>query len=89
MSKRPKFEEKIGEKLIRCKVLEPYHVQNVLIRQQHGDKRLFGEIAVDLGYLPLKTLETHLQRKGPDMFTVKQKKKKQPYHVKRPISKTK
>ncbi len=68
MPKEINREERIGERLQRFNILESYHIKNVLIRQQHGDKRLFGEIAVDLGYIRPKTLESCIQTKGLTLY---------------------
>ena len=68
MSKEINREERIGERLLRFNIIEPYHVKNVLIRQRHGDRRRFGEIAVDLGYVRPKTLESCIQTKGMKLY---------------------
>jgi hypothetical protein len=53
--------EKIGEALIRHDAIKPHQVENILLRQECGDRRRFGEIAVDLRYLQRSTLDSYLQ----------------------------
>jgi len=43
--------ERIGDFLLRIKAIKPEQVQEVLRIQKAGDKRLFGEIALELGYI--------------------------------------
>ncbi|GAJ11537.1 unnamed protein product, partial [marine sediment metagenome] len=45
------MDEKIGEQFIRIGVMTKAQVDDVLVRQKSGDKRLFGEIASSLGYI--------------------------------------
>ncbi|MBN2511218.1 MAG: hypothetical protein JXB03_13140 [Spirochaetales bacterium] len=61
-------DERIGEKLLRHRIIDTYHLNNVLIRQQHGDRRRFGDIAVDLGYIARNTVEGCLQTSGTDLY---------------------
>jgi hypothetical protein len=42
---------KIGEYLIKIGVMSSSQVATVINHQKSGDERLFGEIAVELGYL--------------------------------------
>ncbi len=42
---------KIGEFLVRIGAMSASHVTVVINHQQQGDERLFGEIAMELGYL--------------------------------------
>lgn len=51
-----KVEEKIGDGLVRRGAMEREEVEAVLKLQSAGDKRLFGEIAVDLGFLDVREL---------------------------------
>ena len=53
---------KIGEGLVNMGEMTPLQVQDVLGRQEHGDDRLFGEIAVDLGYIDLDTVIRYLEQ---------------------------
>ena len=61
-------DERIGERLLRFKIIDTYHLNNVLLRQRHGDKRCFGDIAVDLGYVGKNALESCVQTKGLDLY---------------------
>ena len=45
------MEEKIGEGLIRIGAMTRKQVEQILDRQKNGDDRLFGEIAIELGYV--------------------------------------
>jgi hypothetical protein len=61
---RGMFEEKIGEGLLRIGAMSKTQVDDVLLRQQGGDKRMFGEIAVDLAYVDTAALVRYLQQGG-------------------------
>jgi hypothetical protein len=50
------LDEKIGAALVGRGILEQADVDKVLTRQQAGDTRLFGEIAVDIGVLTVREL---------------------------------
>ena len=56
----------IGEALVRQGELTREQVDYVLKLQQEGDKRLFGEIAVDLGYIDLLTVIRYLEAEERD-----------------------
>ncbi len=56
-----KQQERIGEGLLRYKVIKSDHVNNVLMRQRCGDRRKFGEIALALKYLDMSDLSNYLQ----------------------------
>jgi len=56
-------EEKIGEGLIRIGVMTKAQVDDVLTRQKSGDKRLFGEIAISLGYINDESIRSYLSTK--------------------------
>ena len=43
--------QKIGEFLVAMGALSPTQVTTVIDHQHAGDERLFGEIAMELGYL--------------------------------------
>lgn len=55
------IEEKIGEALVKRGVMEEPEVEAVLKLQRAGDKRLFGEIAIDLGFLDVRELIDYLR----------------------------
>lgn len=54
----------IGEALVKQGDLTQEQVDYVLKLQQEGDDRLFGEIAVDLGYIDLLTVIRYLEAEG-------------------------
>jgi hypothetical protein len=43
--------DKIGEYLVGIGAMSETEVKKVINRQTEGDRRLFGEIAMELGYL--------------------------------------
>jgi len=63
------YQEKIGEYLLRIEEIHPRQVENILLRQQCGDRRRFGEIAVDLRYIDRTTLETCLSGSDLPLWT--------------------
>jgi hypothetical protein len=42
---------RIGEFLVSIGAMAKDQVEDVLLRQRRGDTRIFGEIAIELGYL--------------------------------------
>ena len=59
--------ERIGEGLIRIGAIKKDQVDNVLKLQNEGDDRLFGEIAVDLGYVNIEAIIDYLESKSEDV----------------------
>ena len=55
--------EKIGEFLVRIGVMKPHQVEEILRIQRVGDKRLFGEIAIELGYINDEVLKKYVEAK--------------------------
>lgn len=53
--------ELIGEGLARAGVLTSSQVEQILLIQRRDDERLFGEIAVDLGYTDDSTIREYLE----------------------------
>ena len=53
---------KIGEGLIKMGEMTEEQVLFVLGMQEEGDKRLFGEIAVDLEYIDLDVVIRYLEQ---------------------------
>jgi hypothetical protein len=45
------MENRIGDFLIRIEAMTKDQVEDVLLRQRGGDRRIFGEIAIELRYL--------------------------------------
>lgn len=57
--------EKVGEFFIRMGIMRQEDVENVLRRQQAGDKSTFGVIALKLGYIgedAIKKYVSHLEK---------------------------
>jgi hypothetical protein len=55
--------EKIGEFLKRIGVITEQQIREVLDLQKAGDSRLFGEIAVELGYINDEVLKKYIEAK--------------------------
>jgi len=54
---------KIGERLILASAMTKAQVEEVLRRQSSGDDRLFGEIAIELGYINDEALRKYIEAK--------------------------
>ena len=54
------MKSKIGDFLIKTGALKQHQVEDIIRAQQSGDKRLFGEIAVALGYMQEDSLKRFL-----------------------------
>ncbi len=54
------MEERIGEALVRIGAMTPEQVDQVLKLQQNGDNRLFGEIAIEQGFINDKAIKAYL-----------------------------
>ena len=59
--------ERIGEGLVRIGAINEEQVKQVLKRQKDGDNRLFGEIAVDLGYVNIEAIIEYLESKSEEV----------------------
>ena len=57
------MEERIGEALLRIGAMKSYQVEDVLRVQSSGDKRPFGEIALELGYIDDQAIQAYLKSK--------------------------
>ena len=55
------MEKKIGEFLIQIKAIKKEQVDEVLRRQSEGDARLFGEIAIELGYIDDEAIKKYIE----------------------------
>lgn len=55
--------EKIGERMIQIGAMTGQQVDVVLDKQRSGDDRLFGEIAIELGYVNDSAISEHLKLK--------------------------
>jgi hypothetical protein len=58
--------EEIGDFLVRIGVMQPWQLEDVLLAQRLGDKRLFGEIAIELGYFEDKALQLYIESQSRD-----------------------
>jgi hypothetical protein len=56
--------ERIGEFLVRIGVMTGEQVQEVLQAQKAGDTRLFGEIAIEFGYINDEILKKYVEAKA-------------------------
>ena len=52
---------KIGEGLKEMGEMTEEQVQEILLLQEKGDDRLFGEIAVDIGYIDLLSVIRYME----------------------------
>jgi len=57
------MEERIGEGLVRIGAMTEEQVKDVLSRQKDDTKRLFGEIAIELGYINDEAIMRYLDSK--------------------------
>ncbi|MBA7542529.1 hypothetical protein ES705_34852 [subsurface metagenome] len=57
------MEERIGEGLIRIGAITEEQVKDVLAQQKDGTNRLFGEIAIELGYIDDEAIKRYLDSK--------------------------
>ncbi len=57
------FLMRIGEFLVRIGVMKPYQVEDILQVQENGDGRLFGEIAIEFGYINDEILTKYVEAK--------------------------
>ena len=58
--------ERIGDGLVRIGAMSEDQREKILYLQNDGDTRLFGEIAVDLGYIDDQVIMNYLNRKFED-----------------------
>ncbi len=57
------MEERIGQGLIRIGAMTEEQVKDILKRQEDNDSRLFGEIAIELGYIDDDAISKYLDSK--------------------------
>jgi hypothetical protein len=60
-SRVPPQGELIGQGLVKARVLTHSQVEQILAIQRRDDERLFGEIAVDLGFTDDATIREYLE----------------------------
>jgi len=63
------IEEKIGEGLVRIGAMSADQVHAVLKKQKNGDNRLFGEIAVELGFVDIQAVIEYLKSNNTKGFS--------------------
>lgn len=56
--------ERIGDVLMRIGAITQQQVNDVLGRQAAGDGRMFGEIAIELGYIDDGALKRYVEYKA-------------------------
>ena len=54
--------EKIGEGLVRIGAMTQEQVQKIIKKQNNGDPRMFGEIAINLGFVDDQAIRDYLNR---------------------------
>lgn len=54
------MENRIGEFLVQIRAMQQYQVDDVLRVQADGDSRMFGEIAIELGYINDAAIKKYL-----------------------------
>ncbi len=64
MADRNNGTEKIGEFLVKIGAIKKWQVEDILIVQQSGDTRMFGEIAIAFGYIDDKALMQYVESRG-------------------------
>jgi hypothetical protein len=55
---------RIGETLVRIGAIKPHQVDDILLAQKDGDSRLFGEIAIEFGYINDEVLKKYVEAKA-------------------------
>ena len=63
MSTANSASSRIGENLVAIGAMTTDQVNDVLAKQQAGDGRLFGEIAIELNYIDDNVLASYLEGK--------------------------
>lgn len=58
------LQEKIGEGLVRIGAITQQQCDHILQLQRQGDRRLFGEIAIALGYVDFQSIMSYLAAKS-------------------------
>ena len=52
---------RIGGFLVSINAMKPWQVDDVLLAQRKGDARMFGEIAIALGYIDDEALRRYVE----------------------------
>ena len=58
------MEERIGEALVRIGAMTTEQVDQVLKLQQDGDDRLFGELAIEQGFINDQAIKAYLDSRN-------------------------
>ena len=56
--------EKIGEFLVKIGAMKQWQVEDILKVQKSGDLRMFGEVAISLGYIDDAALMKYVESKS-------------------------
>jgi hypothetical protein len=56
-------DEKIGDGLLRMGIMKKEQVDDILKKQNDGDERLFGLIAIELGYIDDSAIKKYFDSK--------------------------
>jgi hypothetical protein len=66
MSDHNSAREKIGDFLVKIGAMKSWQVEDILIVQQSGDTRIFGELAIAFGYIDDGALRQYVDsQRGP------------------------
>lgn len=61
MAKPDSRPQKIGDFLISIGAMQAWQVDDVLLAQKSGDSRMFGELAIALGYIDDRALMQYVE----------------------------
>jgi len=53
--------ERIGEFLVKIGAMKQWQIEDILVVQQSGDARMFGELAIAFGYIDDKALMRYVE----------------------------
>ncbi|MCK5615172.1 hypothetical protein KAR91_75615 [Candidatus Pacearchaeota archaeon] len=56
--------ERIGEYMVRIGALTPQQVEEITKKQDKEPNKMFGEIAIELGYINDKAIDEYIKSKG-------------------------
>lgn len=61
MAQHSQRSEPIGAFLVRIGAMQAWQVDDVLLAQKSGDSRMFGELAIALGYIDDTALRSYVE----------------------------
>ena len=64
MTDQGQAKEKIGEFLVKIGAMKQWQVEDILKVQKSGDLRMFGEVAISLGYIDDAVLMKYVESKS-------------------------